>query len=100
MSRRKTKKKTETSKIILFVSYIIGIILTVLTVAGTIAGFDASPLVTVTGLAYAEIGVSNGFYYNKAKKENVMKIAIGFVESSPEKAEQLAAVVNAIGGIV
>ena len=99
MSRRKTKRKTETSKIILFVSYIIGIILTVLTAAGIIAGFDVSPLVTVTGLAYAEIGVSNGFYYNKAKKENAMKIAIGFVESNPEKAEQLAAVVNAIGGI-
>lgn len=90
----------ETSKKILVISYIIGIVLTVLTVIGVFAGFDVMVLGTITGLSYGEISVSNAFYFNKAKKENALKIAFGCSDLSPEKAEKLAKMLEVIGGIV
>ncbi len=81
-------------------SYIIGITLTVLTVVLTITGFDTMTLGTITGIAYAEISVSNAFYFNKAKKENVLKIAFGCSDLSPEKAEKLAKFIETLGGIL
>lgn len=90
----------ETSKKILLVSYIIGIALTIITVIGVFMGFDVMVLGTVTGLSYGEISVSNAFYFNKAKKENTLKIARGCVEMSPEKAEKLARLMEVLGGIV
>ena len=90
----------ETSKKILLVSYIIGIVLTIITVVGVFTGFDVTVLGTVTGLSYGEISVSNAFYFNKAKKENALKIAKGCAELSPEKAEKLARIMEVLGGIV
>lgn len=89
-----------TSKKILVISYIIGIVLTIITVVGAFAGYDVMVLGTITGLAYGEISVSNAFYFNKAKKENTLKIAFGCTDLSPEKAERLAAIINALGGIL
>ena len=89
-----------TSKKILIASYIIAGILTALVVVGTIFGYDVSALGIITSAAYAEVSVSNGFYYNKAKKENVMKIAIGCVRETPEQAADLAAIISALGGVL
>ncbi|MCM1166693.1 MAG: hypothetical protein NC299_13715 [Lachnospiraceae bacterium] len=63
-------------------------------------GYDVTVLGTITGLAYGEISVSNAFYFNKAKKENTLKIAFGCTDLSPEKAEKLATIINALGGIL
>ncbi len=90
----------QTSKKILWISYIIGIVLTIITVIGVFMGFDVMVLGTVTGLSYGEISVSNAFYFNKAKKENVLKIAFGCSDLSPEKAEKVARLMEVIGGIV
>lgn len=89
----------ETSKKILLVSYTIGIVMTIITVIGVFAGFDVMVLGTITGLAYGEISVSNAFYFNKAKKENTLKIAFGCADISPEKAEKLTRLIEAIGGL-
>lgn len=90
----------ETSKKIILVSYLIGISLTLITVIGVFAGFDVIALGTVTGLAYGEISVANAFYFNKAKKENALKIAFGCADLSPEKAEKIARLMEVLGGIV
>ncbi|MCX4290142.1 MAG: hypothetical protein OSJ46_11685 [Duncaniella sp.] len=90
----------QTSKKILWISYIIGIVLTIITVIGVFMGFDVMVLGTVTGLSYGEISVSNAFYFNKAKKENALKIAFGCSDLSPEKAEKVARLMEVIGGIV
>lgn len=89
-----------TSKKIIIASYAIAGILTVLVVIGTIFGYDVSALSMICSAAYAEVGVSNAFYYNKAKKENTMKIAIGCVQDNPENAADLAAIISALGGIL
>lgn len=90
----------ETSKKIILISYIVGIALTLITVIGVFTGFDVTVLGTITGLSYGEISVSNAFYFNKAKKENALKIAKGCAELSPEKAEKLARIMEVLGGIV
>lgn len=90
----------QTSKKILWISYIIGIVLTIITVIGVFMGFDVMVLGTVTGLSYGEISVSNAFYFNKAKKENALKIAFGCSDLSPEKAEKVARLMEVIGVIV
>lgn len=89
-----------TSKKILIASYVIAGVLTALVVAGAIFGLDVSTLSIITSAAYAEVGVSNGFYYNKAKKENAMKIAISCIKENPDKAADLAAIISALGGIL
>ena len=91
----------ETSKKIIAASYVIGIILTLLTVCGVIFGYDVTPLSIVTGAAFAEISVSNAFYYSKAKKENLLKIATGAVNSADtDKVEDIVKIISALGGIV
>lgn len=104
--RISTKNKSESkkytcSKIILLASYIIGITLTVFTIFGAFNGYDVSTIGIVTSAAYAEIAASNAFYYNKAKKENALKIALSAVEKySADKVEDIAKIVNSLGGIV
>lgn len=69
------KKRIETSKLILIVSYIAAITLTVIVVYGAFAGVDMSNVVQITLAAWAEVAASNVWYYKKAAKENVIKIA-------------------------
>lgn len=79
------KKKMETSKKILLASYIIAIILTIIVVVGSFMSFDVSNITTIAALAWGEIAVSNGFYYTKAAKENVIKIVSGLDENLKEQ---------------
>ncbi len=89
-----------TSKVILLVSYIFGVILTGLTVTGIVLGYDVTPLGIITGAAFGEISIANGFYYNKAKKENVIKIAVGLSKNIPaEKVEDVVKIIDSFGGI-
>ena len=70
----------ETSKKIILASYIIAISLTILIIVGTFMSIDVSDLTTITALVWAEVSVSNAFYYKKAAKENVPKV----IASLPE----------------
>lgn len=95
------KSKIETSKKIIAVSYVIGIILTVLTVAGIVLGYDVSALSVITGAAFAEISVSNAFYFSKAKKENLLKIAAGAANGADTgKVDDIVKIISALGGIL
>lgn len=112
MAARKNVKRTSVknkgdqknftcSKVILLVSYLIGVALTVVTIFGAFNGYDVSTIGIVTSAAYAEIAASNAFYYNKAKKENALKIALSAVEKySTDKVEDITKIVNSLGGII
>lgn len=96
-----SEKKVTTSKKIVFASYILGILLSALTVWGVYKGYDVTVLGVITAAAYAEIAASNAFYFWKAKKENTMKIALATVKETPaEKVEDIVKLINAMGGIV
>lgn len=97
----KEKEKITTSKKIIFVSYLIGFILTGIVIYGDFKGYNVSTIGMVTLASYAEITTSNGFYFWKAKKENTMKIALATVKETPtEKVDDIVKLINAMGGIV
>ena len=70
----KKRKKMETSKILLLISYTITIILTILVVIGTFMAMDISNLTQITALSYGETSCCTVWYYKKAAKENVPKV--------------------------
>lgn len=70
-------KKITCSKKIILASYICAIALTLVVIIGTFKDYDMSNIAMIAGLAWGEVAVSNTFYYEKAKKENIIKIAIG-----------------------
>lgn len=99
-STKRAKENFTTSKKIILASYAIGIALSAVLAVGAFKGYDMTAVGIVTSAAYAEITASNAFYFWKAKKENVMKIAIGCVQDNPEQAEEMAAIISALGGVV
>lgn len=68
-----SKKKIETSKLILLVSYIISITLTVFVVIGAIVGWDMGYVTQIALISYGEVTASNIWYYKKATRENIFK---------------------------
>lgn len=98
---KKASEKLTASKKIIIASYVIGAVLTAVTIVGAFKGFDVSTIGIVTTTAYAEIAASNAFYFAKAKKENVLKIALSAVQDVPaEKVDDVVKMVGTLGGIV
>lgn len=105
MAEKKSEKtyasgRMTTSKKIILASYAMGIALSAALVFGAVKGYDMTTVGIAAGAAYAEIAASNAFYFWKAKKENIMKIAIGCVKDNPEQADKMAAIIAALGGVV
>lgn len=97
---KKAKEKMTTSKKIILASYAVGIILTIVLIIGAFKGFDMTTIGIVTGTAYAEIAASNAFYFWKAKKENVLKIALSALDKVPDdKVDDVVKILGTLGGI-
>lgn len=82
------KKKTETSKKILWLSYIIGITLTIIVVACSLLGIECSNITTLAGAAWLEISASNVFYYTMNKRLNAPKIVMHLYNDLPEELKE------------
>lgn len=93
------KEKTTISKKIIRASYAIAAALAAVVVVGSFMGYDMTAVSVITTAAWVEVSASNGFYFWKAKKENVMKIAVGSVKDNPELADKIVAVISALGGV-
>lgn len=70
---KKKRKKPETSKILLIVSDTITGICTVAAIVAVFTIKDTTPLVYLIPAAYGLSATSHGFYYWKAKAENLKK---------------------------
>lgn len=76
------------SKRLVLVSWIVtGVLTSALVLAVFLASTtrDLSPLVTVTGLSWAETATATGFYYWKARAENRIKLTKAMVDDWAEK---------------
>ena len=82
------KRKMETSKKILWLSYIIGITLTLIVVVCSCLGIECSNITTLAGAAWLEISASNVFYLNMNKKLNVPKIVMGIYQDLPDELKE------------
>lgn len=82
------KKKMETSKKILWLSYIIGITLTVIVVACSLMNIECSNITTLAGAAWLEISASNVFYYTMNKRLNAPKIVMHLYNDLPDELKE------------
>ena len=80
------RKKLCCSKKIVLSSYVITILLTACTLAGSfLTDQDMTPIATITGIAWAETTASNAFYFWKAKNENRIKLTNEMVKDLADK---------------
>lgn len=70
------KKHIETSKVILIVSAVYGAILTLYAMVAMLVVSDLSPLSYLIPGIFGVISVATGFYYWKARAENVIKLKV------------------------
>ena len=82
------KRKMETSKKILWLSYIIGITLTLIVVVCSLKNIECGYIATLAGAAWLEISASNVFYYTMNKRLNAPKIIIGFYNDLPDNLKE------------
>ena len=74
-----------TTKIILFIDFIVAIALTAFVVYGVFEGVDTTPITIVSGLWDAQLGLVIGVYFWKSKNENRSKHAMKLVRDLAEK---------------
>ena len=80
--------KIETSKLILIISYIVGLLLTAIVVMCTIAGIECGNITTICGAAWLEISASNVFYYTMCKRLNVPKVVMYIYKDLPDELKE------------
>ena len=95
-----TKKKMETSKKILWLSYIIGITLTLIVIVCSFMNIECSNITTLAGAAWLEISASNVFYYTMNKKLNVPKIVVGLYNDLPENLKEQVDINNLFSNLM
>ena len=78
------KRRMETSKKILWLSYIIGITLTLIVIVCSFMNIECSNITTLAGAAWLEISASNIFYYTMNKRLNAPKIVVGLYNDLPD----------------
>ena len=77
--------KTETTKILLVLSWAVSLIFSALAALFPVFGISAEGVETIAPLAWAEVTALNGFYDWKAKNENRAKYAQRFIAEIAEK---------------
>lgn len=75
--RRRKKKKAETSKILLIVSDTTAIVCAIAAIVHAFATKDSSPFAYLIPAVFGLAATSHGFYYWKAKAENLRKFGRG-----------------------
>lgn len=94
------KRKMETSKKILLVSYIIAIILTLIVIVCTFGGIDCGNITTLASTAWVEISVANTFYYTMCKRINVPKVIMGIYKDLPDDLKNDVDINNLLSNLV
>lgn len=94
------KKKTETSKKILAISYILAIFLTFIVVVCTFTNVDCSNITTLAGAAWLEVSASNIFYYTMCKRLNIPKVIMGIYGDLPEKLKDQVDINNLLSSLM
>lgn len=100
MSKKKKQKKMETSKKILWLSYIIGITLTLIVIICSFMNIECDNITTLAGAAWLEISASNIFYYTMNKRLNAPKIVIGLYNDLPDNLKEQVDINNLFSNLM
>ena len=74
------RRKMEFSKRLLYFSWAVTLILTMITVWLSLRAMPSDAMLVITPMAWTETGVATGYYYWKAKNENRAKYAQRFLK--------------------
>ena len=94
------KKKLETSKKILVISYVLAITLTIIVAACTFIGIECVNITTLASAAWLEISASNIFYYTMCKRLNVPKVVMGIYEDLSEELKEQVDINNLLSNLM
>lgn len=94
------KKKIETSKKILIISYTLAIILTILVVACTFIRIECGYITTLASSAWLEVSASNVFYYTMCKRLNVPKVIMGIYGDLPHELKEQVDINNLLSNLI
>lgn len=94
------KKRMETSKKILWLSYIIGISLTVIVIVCSFLGIECTNITTLAGAAWLEISASNVFYYTMNKRLNAPKVVMGIYQDLPTELQEQVDINNLFSNLM
>lgn len=82
-------KKLEFSKIILIVAYFTAVSFTLLTAYVTLNGGESSYFANIVLAVWGTVSLGVGFYYWKAKAENIIKISNDIPEKVLDKVQDI-----------
>lgn len=94
------KKKMETSKKLVWVSWAVAIILTLIVIVCTLLSIECSNITTVSAYSWAELGAANIFYYTMVKRLNAPKIIMGIYNDLPENLKEQVDVNNLLSSLM
>lgn len=94
------KKKIETSKKILIISYILAIILTLIVIVGTFIGIECGYITTLASATWLEVSASNVFYYTMCKRLNVPKVIMGIYGDLPQELKSQVDINNLLSNLM
>lgn len=86
MQRRRTRK-TEFSKLLLIISFIMAFGVMIFSMFLMWRTGDTSPLAYLIPSVFVEVATATAFYYNKAKRENEIKLKMQYGEHYVENKE-------------
>ena len=78
------------SKKMLFADYAILVLMIVTFMVFSVTGRDTSNCAIVIGAWIAQIAISSGFYYWKAKAENLLKMSMQLLKELPDEWKEKA----------
>lgn len=93
-------KKKETSKILLWVSYIITIVLTVIVIVCSFLNIDCSNITSIIPYSYGEVAAVNVFYLTMNKRLNAPKVLMGIYNDLPDDIKEQVDVNNLLSSIM
>lgn len=94
------KRKMETSKKILWLSYIIAITLTVIVVICSLLSIECSNITTLAGSAWLEVSAANIFYYTMNKRLNAPKVVMGIYNDLPDTLKEQVDINNLLSNLM
>lgn len=82
------KRKMETSKKILWLSYAVTGILTAIVIVCSFLNIECSNITTLAGFGWAEVASANIFYYTMNKRLNAPKVVMGIYQDLPDELKE------------
>ena len=94
------KRKIETSKKLLWVSYIIAITLTLIVIICTFLNIECSNIASIIPYSYTEVGAVNVFYLTMNKRLNAPKVIMGLYNDLPDNLKEQVDINNLLSNIL